>query len=88
VTKLGGMAGPRIAWTRPKPPAVEDRYLYWGQAPPDLSDRCQWWVEQFDAGFRPNRAYRMEGYDTSAELYGVWIWEYLNVICPREMAPR
>lgn len=66
----------------PKPTAVVDRYRYWTDRPPLLSDRCVYWLEQIERGWLPSRRVRREGYDSSAEWYGVWIWEYLNVIAP------
>lgn len=33
-------------------------------------------------GWRPNRRIRQMCYDCSAEFYGVWLWEYLNVLAP------
>jgi hypothetical protein len=66
----------------PRPPAVDDRYQYWGEPPPERSPRCEWWVRQIEQGWRPNRRYLREGYDSASELYGVYIWEYLNVIRP------
>ena len=80
--KTGGMNTAWVEYDSPKPPPVRDRYTYWGDAPDELSARCQWWVRQIERGWRPNRHIRREGYDTSAEWYGVYIWEYLNVILP------
>lgn len=65
-----------------KPPQVDDRYLYWIEAPPELSARCEYWLRRIADGWRPNRRIRGQGYDTSAEWYGVYIWEYLNKIVP------
>lgn len=67
----------------PAPPRVRDRYAYWAERPPEPSARCLWWILRIvNEGWRPGRFWRREGYDTSAELYGVWMWEYLNVIAP------
>jgi hypothetical protein len=67
----------------PKPAAVDDHYRYSDSAPPELSARCHYWVRQIERGWLPNRAWRTEGYDTASEsLYGVYIWEYLNVLMP------
>lgn len=33
-------------------------------------------------GWRPNRFIRRYGYDSAAQWYGVWIWEYSEVIYP------
>ena len=59
-----------------------DRYEYWGKPPPEPSARLLWWLDQIEAGWRPNRFYRRLGYDEGAERFGVYIWEYLNVIRP------
>ena len=82
LTRTGGRCGPWVELQRPKPTPVADRYAYWSSPPPELSDRCLYWVRQIDAGWHPNRRLRQEGYDASAEWYGVHIWEYLYVLCP------
>lgn len=78
---LGGDGAPRVKLPS-KPSKVANHYDYWAEAPEDLSPRCAYWVLQIGNGFRPNRRWQMEGYDTSAQLYGVYIWEYLHVIYP------
>jgi hypothetical protein len=62
--------------------AVEDRYLYWMDPPPERSDRCAEWVERIEAGWRRNRRIGMMGYDESAQFFGVYMWEWLNVLYP------
>lgn len=64
------------------PPKVSDRYQFWNDPPPDQSPRCRAWVEKIRSGWRPNKRISGMGYDPSAEWYGVYIWEYLNVIVP------
>jgi hypothetical protein len=59
-----------------------DRYDYWLEPPPEPSPKLAEWVSKIDRGWRPNRRIRTMGYDESAEFYGVYIWEYLNVISP------
>lgn len=81
--KTGGWGGAWVALERPKPPRVDDRYLYWTDPPPEPSPRCSYWLRQIDRGWRPNRAIEGHCYDCSAEWYGVYIWEYLNAIGPR-----
>jgi hypothetical protein len=67
----------------PAPPRVTDRYQYWGGPPPEISPRCQWWVHRIEKeGWRPNKRVRAHGYDSSAQFYGIYIWEYLHVIDP------
>ena len=78
--KTGGMGGPWIAYDSPKPPAVADHYAYWGSPPPVPSERCAWWMRQIERGWRPNKYLRSEGFDTAAETYGVYVFEYLFVI--------
>jgi hypothetical protein len=72
-----------------KPPKVSDGERYWGSAPPQLSDRCQYWVRQIERGWWPNRWYWRECYSCRADILGVYIWENQNVIEPllREKRP-
>ena len=79
--KTGGMG---TAWVAlpPKPPRVADHYAYWNESPPERSERCAYWVEQLERGWMPSKYIRREGYDASAAWFGVYIWEYLNVISP------
>lgn len=72
----------------PRPMPVKDRYEYWTNPPPARSERCTYWLRQIERGWLPNRRWRALGYDTSARVYGVWIWEYLNVIYPALEAAR
>jgi len=67
---------------KPAAPPRVDRYAYWTNEPPDRSARCAWWVSRFEAGWRPNRRVWRMGYDECAEYFGVYLWEYLNVISP------
>jgi hypothetical protein len=67
-----------------KPPRVKDKYEYWLKPPPDPSPRCTWWLGEFAKGWQPNRRVRGEGYTGAADFYGVYVWEYLNVIAPLE----
>lgn len=81
--KTGGWGGPWIELERPKPPPVRNHYDFWGDPPDERSARCAWWVRQIDRGWRPNRAIESHCYDCSAQWYGIWIWEYVNVIAPK-----
>ena len=65
-----------------RPPKIKDVMAYWADPPPERSARCQWWLEQFAEGWRPNQRICRMGYHTSAEFYGVHLWEYLNVLSP------
>lgn len=71
--------------TRPphadRPAKVEDHYQYWNTPPPELSGRCKWWATRMLVeGWRPPRRIRVEGYDSSATYYGVYIWEYIHIL--------
>ena len=87
MSRTGSGGGPWVDLERPKPPKVDDHYAYWLEPPPQLSERCQYWIRQIERGWCPNRRWSQEGYDSSAKLYGVWIWEYCNVISPALMSP-
>lgn len=80
--KTGGWGGSWVVLDRPKPPPV-DRYDFWGDPPDEPSPRCVFWLRQIERGWRPNCHLRRMGYDEAAEWYGVYLWEYLNVIAPR-----
>jgi hypothetical protein len=83
VGKAGGIAGDRQGATgAPAPPRVADHYLYWSNPPPSASPRCLYWVQRFEDGWRGNRRTGGFGYDEAAEYFGVYIWEYLNVLYP------
>ncbi|RBO82087.1 hypothetical protein [Nocardia puris] len=85
-TGTGGR--PWVALEQPKPAPVDDRYAYWLNAPPELSAACVYWVRQIERGWLPNRRISQQGYDNSADWYGVWIWEYLHVLAPLIAAER
>lgn len=80
--KTGGDGGIWVGIESPKPPRVDDHYRYWGSPPPEPSERCRYWLRQIERGWRPNRRIATEGYDAAAHWYGVYLWEYLNVLCP------
>jgi hypothetical protein len=72
--------------TASAPPPVSDRYEYWGERPPELSDRCIWWLDYLAVNhgltcrqlvdLTPSCA----GYDESAEALGVWLWEWHHIL--------
>ena len=62
-----------------KPPRV-DRYAFWGKPPPQSSPRLAYWIARIEAGWRPNRRISRMGYDEAAAFYGVYLWEYFNVL--------
>lgn len=70
---------PAAAFVSP-PPAVDDIYRYWADPPPDLSPRCRYWHARLRNGFAPNRRVRAMGYDEASRWYGVYVWEYLNIL--------
>ncbi len=59
-----------------------NRYAYWQAPPPEPSPKLKRWIARIKAGWRPNRRIRQMGYDEKAEFFGVYLWEYLNVIAP------
>ncbi len=66
----------------PAPPRVDNLEDYWSQPPPVYSERCQWWISRIEGGWRPGKRVSCLGYYSKAEFYGVYIWEYLNVLSP------
>lgn len=64
------------------PPRVADIQAYWTDPPPEPSARCTWWRERISAGWRPNKRVSAMGYHEAAEYFGVWIWEYVEVLSP------
>lgn len=67
----------------PAPPRVGDIEAFWGfEPPPVLSPRCDWWVARINGGWRRNRRLGGWGYYESAEYFGVYIWEWINVLSP------
>lgn len=61
---------------------VIDVMAYWIDPPPVPTPRLLAWVRKIESGWRPNRRIRQMGYHTASEFYGLYIWEYLNVILP------
>lgn len=55
---------------------------YWLDPPPEPSLKLGKWIAKLKARWRPNRRIRSMGYHEAAEYYGVYIWEYINVISP------
>lgn len=64
------------------PSRVDSVTAYWTEPPPETSQRCLLWQKRIRAGWRPNRRIRGLGYHEKAEFFGVYIWEYLNVLSP------
>ena len=68
--------------SNPMPPRVDDPERYWTHPPPEPSERCAAWVARVAAGWRGNRRTRMMSYDGAAHYFGVYIWEWCNVLSP------
>lgn len=64
------------------PPRVTDVTLFWTEPPPARTARCDWWLRRIAAGWRRNKRVGSLGYHSAAEFYGVYIWEYINVLAP------
>lgn len=78
--KTGTGNRPWVVLDSPKPPKVDDRYQYWATPPQHLSQRCTYWLEQAQRGWRPNRHISSMGYDEAAGWFGVYIWEYVHLL--------
>lgn len=78
--KTGGWNTPWVELERPKPPPVADIERWWTDKPPEYSERCKYWLRQIERGWRPNRRILSQGYYGAAEWFGVYIFEYINVI--------
>jgi hypothetical protein len=66
----------------PAPPRVANIETYWTKPPPERSARCAWWERRIADGWRGNKRTRGMGYYESAEHFGVYIWEWSNVLYP------
>lgn len=59
-----------------------DHYKYWTEKPPEPSPRLAIWVEKIKHGWKMNKRFRKEGYDSRCQMFGVYMWEYFHVLCP------
>jgi hypothetical protein len=59
-----------------------DIYAYWQEPPPERTARCEAWLARIAGGWRPNKRVGKMGYAEASEFFGVYIWEYRNVIRP------
>lgn len=66
----------------PAPPRVKDIQLYWISKPTELSDRCLWWKNRIENGWIGNKRINKMGYYELSEYFGVYIWEYINILAP------
>lgn len=64
------------------PSKVGDVYKYWEDPPPEPSPRVLHWQKKIRDGWRPNARVRQMGYDEASTFFGVYVWEYFNVIQP------
>lgn len=63
-------------------PKVEDITEYWDDPPPNPSPRCSFWMTKIFRGWRAHRGLMRLDEEKASEFYGVYIWEYVNVIFP------
>jgi hypothetical protein len=67
------------------PPPVDDRYRYWGEPPPEFSERLIFWLEYLAENTLTRAQLRSigsdgHGYDSDAEEAGVYLWEWHHVL--------
>ena len=62
------------------PPRVANIEAYWLDPPPEPSPRLKWWLARIAVGWRGNRRVLSQGYYSCAEYFGVYLWEWLNVL--------
>lgn len=79
--KTGSLGRPWVQ-LEPKPPPVDDPERYWLDPPPELSERCRYWMRQIERGWLPNRSIRQDCADCQADWYGVYFWEVRHVLAP------
>jgi len=80
--RTGGDNTPWVVLEKPKPAKVADVTEHWGGAPPEPSARCLYWLRHIRRGWRPSARVMSEGYHGTAEWFGVYLFEYLQVLCP------
>lgn len=68
--------------TTPLPARVGDRADFWANAHRTRSERCIAWEARIRAGWRPNRRLSQMGWEEKAKWYGVYNWEYIEVLAP------
>lgn len=68
------------------PPRVDDVERFWDSPPPEPSKRLQFWMDRVADGWRGNKRIRVLDYYDSAEYFGVYIWEWINVLAPQLQA--
>lgn len=60
-----------------------DPYEYWDDPPPQPSPRLRYWLAAVEQGWKPNLRLRRMPCATATRWYGVYRWEYLNVLAPK-----
>jgi hypothetical protein len=55
---------------------------YWEAPPPQRSTNCNKWLARFADGWKANRRIRQMGYHEAADFFGVYIWEFTNLLLP------
>lgn len=63
-------------------PKVEDITDYWDNPPAILSLRCKFWITKIFRGWRANPGLIKLDEEKASEFYGVYIWEYINILFP------
>lgn len=72
--------------TAAAPPPVDDIYEYWGDQPPQLSERCQWWLGYLAVNDTLSMRQLVDltsscaNYTDSATELGVYLWEWHHVL--------
>ena len=67
---------------KPAAPPRVDIWAFQERAPPAPSARMLWWQDRIRAGWRRNRRISAMAYTEAAEHFGVYLWEWLNVLSP------
>lgn len=63
-------------------PKVDDATEYWDEPPPMASPRCIFWKTKIRSGFRANYRIRKLDFEEASDFFGVYIWEYVNILNP------
>ncbi len=84
VARFGGW-GLVPPWDRVKMPPVPkdfDIYKYTNVPPPVNSPRLLPWIKRIQMGWSFPKHVKYEGYSTKTQYFGVYVWEYQNVLSP------
>lgn len=67
----------------PAPQRVTSIETYWQESPPEMSARCRWWIQRISLrGWRRNARVATLGYYGSAQYFGVYVWEWIEILSP------